>query len=274
MPEAAYLTLKLAAALYHKSSEALAPDERRRVDRVAARQLEIERRILSSPEAGAVVVPVAATEQKLQEIRDRYASPEEFRADLVGNGLTEAALAAAVERDVRLEAVLEQVASRAAEVTDTDAEIFYLLNTARFRRPESRTLRHILVTVNDAQRGSERTKARAGIEAIRNRLARSPHRFAEEAARYSECPTALNGGLLGDVRRGQLFPELEAVAFALKPGQISGVTESPLGFHLILCDAAEAECLLPLAAARQKIRAHLAEVRRRNARQAWIAGLR
>ncbi|MEW6701306.1 MAG: peptidylprolyl isomerase [Bacteroidota bacterium] len=58
--------------------------------------------------------------------------------------------------------------------------------------------------------------------------------FAKLATRYSDDPgSASQGGDLGFVKRGVFFPEFEAVAFALAPNQISGVVESPVGFHII-----------------------------------------
>lgn len=47
------------------------------------------------------------------------------------------------------------------------------------------------------------------IDNVRARLLKSPHRFAELAMKYSECTTAVNGGLLGAVERSELYPELE-----------------------------------------------------------------
>ncbi len=58
--------------------------------------------------------------------------------------------------------------------------------------------------------------------------------FAVMAKKYSEDPgSASQGGDLGFVKRGVFYPEFEAAAFALEPGQISEVIESPVGFHII-----------------------------------------
>ena len=274
MPEShPYLTLKLAQELFHKPPGNLEPAERQRVDKVVARQLQIERRILATPEAAQVVLPASSLDQTVAEIRNRYPTEEEYRADLEKSGLDPARLAAAIGRDLKVDAVLDRVASLAAAGGDTDVEIFYLMQRERFRRPENRTLRHILVTINDSLPGSERAAARTKIDAIRARLLKSPGRFAEQALKHSECPTAMNGGLLGTLKRGQLYPELEPAAFALAPGELSQVVESPLGFHIIHCVAVEAACEVPLATVREKIRAHLADSRRRASQKAWIAGL-
>lgn len=274
MPEThTYLTLKLALELYRKPPTALDDAEKRRLDRVVLRQAEIERRILATPEAASVVLPASSTRQDMAEIQGRYASRDEFLADLEASGCDEAALEAALARDLRVEAVLDSVARAAAPVSDTEIEIFYLLHGERFKRPERRALRHILVTINDALPGSERPAARARIEDVRTRLLARAQDFAAEALRHSECPTAVDGGKLGTLPRGQLFATVESAAFALEPGVVSAVVESPVGFHLLLCDAIEPADTVGIDAARARIREHLETTRRSELQKAWIRGL-
>ncbi|WP_439487734.1 peptidylprolyl isomerase [Algoriphagus sp.] len=58
--------------------------------------------------------------------------------------------------------------------------------------------------------------------------------FAELAKRYSEDPgSASNGGNLGFSSKGQMVPQYEGAALALRQGEISDPVESDYGFHLI-----------------------------------------
>jgi peptidyl-prolyl cis-trans isomerase SurA len=58
--------------------------------------------------------------------------------------------------------------------------------------------------------------------------------FATLAREYSEDPgSGAQGGDLGFFRRGELAPEFEATALALKPGELSDPVETDFGIHLI-----------------------------------------
>ncbi|MEK6687463.1 MAG: peptidylprolyl isomerase [Gemmatimonadota bacterium] len=56
--------------------------------------------------------------------------------------------------------------------------------------------------------------------------------FAELAAGNNDA-TKDDGGYLGVGPRGQFVPEFEEAAWALEPGQVSAVVQSPFGWHLI-----------------------------------------
>ena len=58
--------------------------------------------------------------------------------------------------------------------------------------------------------------------------------FNELAKKYSEDPSVVsNAGEMGTVGRGAMVPSYEAMAFKLKPGEISQPFESPFGFHIM-----------------------------------------
>ena len=275
MPETAlaYLELKTAQSLFGKSPTELAEDERQRVRALADRQYGLEARVLRAPEAGDAMVPAASLQAAFEEIRKRYAEEDEFIADLARNGLDQAAFNAALEREMRVEAILEKVGARAPQVSEIDVELYYHYHPDQFRRPETRLARHILVTLNPTLPDNTEVAARSRIEAIAARLEKSPRRFEEQALKHSECPTALQGGRLGDIPRGPLSPELDAALFSLTAGQISAVLESPLGYHLVLCEAITPERVLSLNQARGPIRARLEKNRKRICQQAWLKQL-
>jgi peptidyl-prolyl cis-trans isomerase SurA len=58
--------------------------------------------------------------------------------------------------------------------------------------------------------------------------------FASMAKTYSQDPgSAENGGLILNVRRGQMVKEFDAVAFSMEEGQISEPFETEFGYHII-----------------------------------------
>lgn len=71
------------------------------------------------------------------------------------------------------------------------------------------------------------------IENYRDRIL-GGESFKTLAILYSEDPgSAKKGGELGLTKRGELYPEFEAVAFKLKKGEVSDIVETKAGFHII-----------------------------------------
>ena len=102
------------------------------------------------------------------------------------------------------------------------------------RQPNAQVrARHILFRMpqnaTDAQRDSVIAVARQVRE-----LAVTGTDFAQLATEHSEDPgTAARGGDLGFFGRGQMIDTFEAAVFALEPGQVSELVETPYGFHII-----------------------------------------
>jgi len=116
----AYLALKAAQKIYGKIPDALQPAEFERVQNMAQQQHELETRVLAAPEARDAMVPPATLQAAMQEIRGRYPNEDDFADDLARNGLDEAGFADALERELKVEAILEKVATRAANVSDIE----------------------------------------------------------------------------------------------------------------------------------------------------------
>lgn len=269
----AYAEFRLAHAMYKRTPAELGEAEQAKVASVARRQLRIESVILESAEARDVLVPVPSVNAAVEQLRSRYENEEQFAEALAAFGLDAPRLRKALTRQLRVESVLERISSRAAAVSEMDVQLHYHLRTEQFRRPERRRAAHILVTINPDFPENVREAALRRAKEIGKRLLKDPKRFAEQALKHSECPTAMNGGLLGDFTRGQLFPPLEAVLFALPEGGLSEPVETELGFHLVRCDAITPEHTASYAEASPAIRRQIEAQRREICQRAWIRAL-
>ena len=270
----AYHLLRAALDTYSRNLAQLQPGELDKVRQLARKSFEIESLVLESAEARDVYVSPDEVERAFARVAERYTDAEELGEDLRRNGLDEAALREALRRELMFDSVMERVGARSVAVNDLDVRLFYELHRERFVVPERRVARHILVTVNQDYPENAPEAALARIRGLAGKLRGRENRFASLARRHSECPTALEGGKLGTVTQGQLYPELDAVLFRLAEGELSDVVESELGLHLLLCERIEAGRDVPLAKARDGIRQILEQRKRRNCQKAWLGELR
>jgi len=268
-----YTLLRTALALFKKKPEELQATELRQAEIQAVNEFTIETRILKAKEAGAVIISDRELQAAYQEIRDRYEDDESFLSDLEKNHLDKASLEAALYRQCRVNVVMELIASRSPDINEVEIGIYYHLHKEQFNRPELREACHIYMSINPDYPENTREAAYLRLQAIREKLQKKPYKFAEFALQHSECPTALQGGVLGWVPRGKLYPELDAVLFSIKVGEVSKIVESEIGFHLVLCKQIQKAETLSLQKATPKIRQIMSDRSRRTCQRAWLASL-
>ncbi len=151
----------------------------------------------------------------------------------------------AAERALLGERLREEVILEGAGVTEAQLEAVYTAN------PEwELEVRHLVVLAEPwepaARRREARERAAAGLERIRG-----GEDFAAVVAEVSEEPGAAGrGGLLRPGRRGTWVGEFWEAALALEVGGVSGVVESPYGFHVLRL---EDRSPLPLEEARPRV---------------------
>lgn len=92
---------------------------------------------------------------------------------------------------------------------------------------------HILMGYPPQATQAQRDSVRSAMEALRGRVV-GGESFATLARQYSQDPgTSTQGGDLGTFGRGEMVRPFEDAAFALQPGEISPVVETPYGLHII-----------------------------------------
>ncbi len=272
-PEFNYHLLRNALEGFSRNLADLTPEQYQQVEEKASRSYALESRVLAAPEAADVVIARPQLDQALAEVANRYGDEAEFVDDLAANGLDRDGLRRALERELRFDAVMMRVAADCEPISEVDAQLFYEMHRGKFEAPEQRVVRHILITVNEEYAENTRDRARARAEGVRERLGDRNNRFPDMAKRHSECPTAMEGGKLGEVPRGALYPELDSVLFGMEEGEISDIVESEMGFHILLCEKIRPGKRTPFSQAEAKIRELLEQRRRRNRQKEWLSQL-
>jgi peptidyl-prolyl cis-trans isomerase C len=146
---------------------------------------------------------------------------------------------AAGRRETEEEALLRGVVEREVKTPEPDEETcrrYYLQNRTRFASPAIYEAAHILFA---APRGNVDAFAQAqrDAEAVLTELRARPERFAELARIHSACPSAAQGGNLGQVTAGQTTAEFEQAFFALAPGETTATpVATRYGVHIIRLD--------------------------------------
>jgi peptidyl-prolyl cis-trans isomerase D len=140
------------------------------------------------------------------------------------------------------------------QVTDGEVAEYYELNKEeRFTEPEQVRARHILVEVEAGASDERKAAARKKAEDLLAKV-KAGRDFAALARTSSDDPgSAAQGGDLGLFAHGRMTPAFESAAFALAPGGVSDVVETPFGFHIIKVEEHRPGGLKPLESVRDEI---------------------
>ena len=121
---------------------------------------------------------------------------------------------------------------QAANVSDAQLQQQYQENLDSYRTPERVRVRHILIKTQGKAK-EEVAKLKAKAEDVLKQLQHGAD-FAELAKKNSDdTGTAVKGGELGWITRGQTVPNFEKTAFSQNVGQTSGLIETEYGYHII-----------------------------------------
>jgi peptidyl-prolyl cis-trans isomerase C len=179
-------------------------------------------------------------------------------------------------RETEEEAMIRTVIEREVTTPVADADAcrrYYDRNRRRFRSADIFEVAHILFAArNDDPASFDR--ARADATAALEILAREPGRFAELARVHSACPSATQGGNLGQITAGQTTPEFEAAMRDLEPGTTTKrPIETRYGVHIIRLERKIAGKELPFELVRERVADYLADRVHRIAVAQYIARL-
>jgi peptidyl-prolyl cis-trans isomerase SurA len=203
------------------------------LDKQVLERMLTERSLLQFAKENGVKVDDTQIERAILRIaQENKLSAEDFRTVLAKENIAYPRY----REDVRNELTVQRIREREVDskITVSDAEVDQYLATIKSLTGGDAefNIAHILVIVPE-QASSEQIAARKRRAEDALRALRNGADFAQVAAAFSEASDALNGGNLG-WRSGARLPTVFADEVrTMKVGEISDVTRSAAGFHIV-----------------------------------------
>ena len=158
-------------------------------------------------------------------------------------------------------------------IDDKEIWAYYDKNRGSFRQPEQVKASQILIKADPGWDEAKKAAARKKIDEIRAKL-KAGQDFESLARTYSEDPSGPKGGDLGYIRTGQVLKPFEEALFALKPGEVSDVVETSLGYHIIKASDRKPETTIPFEKVKDQLRTALKQEKGQQEANAYIAKVR
>lgn len=239
---------------------------------VIQRMVEEELLFQESRQLG-IVISTEEIDAEVVAARARFKDKAAFEQELTRLHMDETQYRRKLHRQRAVERVIERLAMPSITISEEEISRFYEANPQRFQTPEKIRLSHILIRIAPGENPDDQTPARLKIEMIKDQLDRGED-FALLAKQYTEEPRREQGGDLGYIQRGQMLPQLEAVAFELEVGEISPILTTVHGFHLMRVTDHTPEEVTAFEDARPDIQRTLTQLKRDRAVRAYIDALR
>ena len=207
-----------------------------------------------------IEVDDATIDERLANMKKQFPKEDDFKGMLEKMHLTEDALKSQVHKGMVIQKLIDKEAIGNLEISDKDTKDYYDGHMDLFKQPGKIQASHILVKVEPGVDESVKAEALKKIKKIQKEL-RENGDFAELAKKYSDCPSSAKGGDLGYFGRGQMVKSFEETAFSLKTGEISDVTETNFGYHLIKAGDRKPEVIADYKDVKEKLVQYLKQMK-------------
>jgi parvulin-like peptidyl-prolyl isomerase len=196
----------------------------------------------------------------LEKLKKQYygGSEQRYQKALKQQGLTEEQAKVATHGQLISEALFKKVTGDVA-VSKQEIKAYYTSHKSQYGQPQTRDVRHILVT------------KKALADQLYAQL-KSGGNFAALAKKYSKDPgSASNGGKL-TISKGQTVPAFDKTAFSLKNGELSQPIHTQYGYHIIQAlSAVKPAQTTSLSKVESSIKGQLEQQRKNDVMTRWVA---
>ena len=198
---------------------------------------------------------------QMEKIRKKFKSPEEYKAALEKEGITEEKVRAQVEKEILVQKVVATKVTEASKISEKDLKEYYEKNASKFKQPESVKLR--IISAKDEKKAQDiLARIKAGED------------FGDLAYKMSEDSYRVKSGDIGYMHKGRMLPEIEEAAFKLKVGEMSDLIKADNNWYIIKLEDKKPEHQLSFEEIKDKLKKELETTRAQELKEAWITDLR
>jgi len=249
-------------------------DQRDRVYRGVLDDMIGYKLLVQEARARKVVVPDADIEAQVAQIRGQFPNQQQFEQALAAQKLTVQNVRDDARAELSVEKLIEGEIGSKVAVKPEAVNDFYKNNQDKFQQGPRVRASHILIQVPANADAATKQQAKTKAESILKDL-KGGKDFAAAAKENSQDPgSAPGGGDLGFFEQGQMVPQFEQAAFALKPGQTSELVETQFGYHIIKVAEKQDGRVVPLEEAKPQIEQYLTEQNRHTETETFVQALK
>ena len=197
---------------------------------------------------------------KVADLQKPYGDDDHFKKVLDANHMTLPDLKDRIRYGYMAEELGKDL-TKNDTITDVEAQKYYDTHQAMYRTDQEVRASHILV--------KDEAKAKALLKQLQGGAD-----FATLAKANSLDGSKTAGGDLGFFGRGKMVPEFENAAFALKPGQLSGVVKTQFGYHIIKVTDVHPATNKPFAQVKGQVKEADTKDKQRQALEKWLEDAR
>lgn len=229
--------------------------------------------LLQQAKSLKMAVPTQQVDDQMQQLMQRFPSPEAFEQALTTQNINLDAVKKDVERQLLRQQLVKREILDKVNISARDVQTFYTKNKDKYVEEEQVRARHILIRspqdVSPADDAQLKGKADAALKRVKQ-----GEDFAALAKELSDDGSKEDGGDLGFFPRGRMVAGFEEVAFALQPGQTSDVVRTQFGYHIIKVEERKAARALAFDEAQVQVKQDLTQQQTYDLYQQYVDGLR
>lgn len=233
-------------------------------------QLVERQLILRSFDTEGYQLPESVVDQLVQDrIRDRFGDRVTFIKTLQAQGMTVEQFRKDVRDQYIVSALRQKNVSQEIVISPYKVKTYYQTHKDSFKVEDQVKLRMIVLNKTSTDDTNTVQRAREILAEIKGGAS-----FQEMASVYSDGSQKSQGGDWGWVERSVLRKDLADAAFALKPGQLSDVIDTPQSVFLMLVEQTKPAHDRPLDEVRDDIEKTLLTQEQARLEKEWIDSLK